>query len=339
MKKYLIPKEGNFSKANLHSHSVISDGADTPEHLKEEYKKMGYQVYAYTDHDVFIPHNDLTDDDFLALNGYEVEINDANVAYDCFERVRCCHLCFIALDRDMTEQVCLHRKWYMFGNAPKYARKMNWGSAPDYVREYNAGCINDMIRRAKAAGFFVSYNHPAWSMEYYPQYMSYDGFDALEIYNGGCIYSGFGDMNGRVYDEMLNGGKRPFVTGSDDNHPVPRPGDPSCECGSSFTMIKAKKLDYPSIADALKKGHFYASMGPEIKELTFENDVVTVECSPARTIELRTDIRSCMSVRPGAVPSTHAELPLHPYANYFRVVVTDERGRTAETHAYFRDEL
>jgi hypothetical protein len=146
-------------------------------------------------------------------------------------------------------------------------------------------------------------------------------------------------MNGRVYDEMLNGGKRPFVTGSDDNHPVPRPGDPSCECGRSFTMTKAKQLDYPSIADALKKGHFYASMGPEIKELTFENDVVTVECSPARTIELRTDIRSCMSVRPGAVPSTHAELPLHPYANYFRVVVTDERGRTAETHAYFRDEL
>ncbi len=338
MIKYLLPKDGTFYKANLHSHSVISDGADTPEHLKEEYKKMGYSIYAYTDHDVFIPHNDLTDDAFLALNGYEVEINEPGDDPD-YNTHRVCHMCFISLDRDKTEQVCLHRQWYMFANIPKNIGRMNWGDAPDYVREYTPECINDMIRRAKEAGFFVTYNHPAWSLEYYPQYMGYEGFDALEIYNGGCIYSGFNDRNGHVYDEMLNGGKRPFVTGSDDNHPVPRPGDPSCECGSAWTMIKAKKLDYPSVADALKKGHFYASMGPEIKELTYENGIITVECSPARTIELRTDVRACQSVRPALTPSTHGEFRLYPAAKYFRIVVTDERGLTAETHAYFTDEL
>ncbi len=39
MKKYLLPHEGNFYKANLHSHSTISDGNKTPEELKKIYEK------------------------------------------------------------------------------------------------------------------------------------------------------------------------------------------------------------------------------------------------------------------------------------------------------------
>ena len=67
MKKYLLPNEGNFYKANLHCHTVLSDGCWTPEKVKEEYAKMGYSIVAYTDHNVMVPHTELTDDDFLAL--------------------------------------------------------------------------------------------------------------------------------------------------------------------------------------------------------------------------------------------------------------------------------
>ena len=34
MKKYLLQENGNFYKANLHCHSIVSDGAFTPEELK-----------------------------------------------------------------------------------------------------------------------------------------------------------------------------------------------------------------------------------------------------------------------------------------------------------------
>lgn len=37
-RKYLITHEGNFYKANLHSHSTFSDGVLTPEQAKELYK-------------------------------------------------------------------------------------------------------------------------------------------------------------------------------------------------------------------------------------------------------------------------------------------------------------
>ena len=69
MKKILLDETLNFYRANLHCHSTISDGKKTPEELKEFYRSRGYSAIAYTDHNVFIPHNDLTDDSFVALNG------------------------------------------------------------------------------------------------------------------------------------------------------------------------------------------------------------------------------------------------------------------------------
>mgnify|MGYP002627168420 CR=1 FL=1 len=37
MKKYLLPAEGNFYKANLHCHTTVSDGHWEPRRVKEEY--------------------------------------------------------------------------------------------------------------------------------------------------------------------------------------------------------------------------------------------------------------------------------------------------------------
>ena len=34
MKRWLLPEEGSFYKANLHCHSTYSDGQLTPEELK-----------------------------------------------------------------------------------------------------------------------------------------------------------------------------------------------------------------------------------------------------------------------------------------------------------------
>ena len=50
MKKYLLPQEGIFFKANLHAHTTLSDGRLTPEQLKDFYLAHGYSIVAYTDH-------------------------------------------------------------------------------------------------------------------------------------------------------------------------------------------------------------------------------------------------------------------------------------------------
>ncbi|MBE6674237.1 MAG: PHP domain-containing protein, partial [Ruminococcaceae bacterium] len=62
MKKYIISPKLNWYRANMHCHTTVSDGSLTPEQVKEEYKKMGYSIVAYTDHEIIREHNDLTDD-------------------------------------------------------------------------------------------------------------------------------------------------------------------------------------------------------------------------------------------------------------------------------------
>lgn len=39
---YLLPQEGNVYKANLHCHTIHSDGHLTPEAVKAAYKEKGY---------------------------------------------------------------------------------------------------------------------------------------------------------------------------------------------------------------------------------------------------------------------------------------------------------
>ena len=67
MKKTLLTPSMGYYRANLHCHSTVSDGKKTPEELKEFYRSHGYSAVAFTDHQAFITHNDLTDDKFVAL--------------------------------------------------------------------------------------------------------------------------------------------------------------------------------------------------------------------------------------------------------------------------------
>ena len=66
--KYLISPEKKQYKANLHCHSVLSDGKKTPEELKEMYKARGYSILAITDHERPREHQALSGKDYGSSN-------------------------------------------------------------------------------------------------------------------------------------------------------------------------------------------------------------------------------------------------------------------------------
>lgn len=331
MKKILFGKDKGFYKANLHCHSTVSDGTKTPEELKEMYLKHGYSVIAFTDHDVLVPHSELNSEDFLALNGYEMEINDR--VSDNFNHCKTCHLCLIALDGDNLTQVCYHREKYLFGNSPKYRDKIKFdASKPDFEREYTPECINTIISEAKKAGFFVTYNHPVWSLESLNEYGKYTGMDAMEICNYSSFEQGYSEYNETRYDEMLCGGQRIYCVSTDDNHNYRN------DSFGGFTVINAPRLEYKAITDALSNGNFYASQGPEIKEIKYEDGKISVECSECRSIRLNTGIRRAVTLC-GEKAYTGAEFTVNPDDVYVRVTVTDFEGNHANSIAYFIDEL
>ncbi|MBE6713334.1 MAG: hypothetical protein E7580_07445 [Ruminococcaceae bacterium] len=337
MQKYLLPEKGTFYKANLHTHSTFSDGHLTPEEIKDYYRSHGYSILSCTDHDVFITHNELTDEDFLVLNGYELDVSQPeSEASPVTGGRKTCHMGFIATTPEMETPVCWHREKYIPVKAQPHKDKVKFDPAvPDYVRTYSAEGVSDMMRLGRENGFFVIYNHPTWSCEDYSDYMGYEHLHAMEIMNYTCIRAGFPEYNERVYDDLLRGGKRILCIGADDGHGT----GSMCGC---YMMVKAEKLEYRAVMDAIMKGDFYSSEGPEIKALYLEDGKVTVETSEVAEIRFTTGIRKAKRFVPGEdqpLACATYELPVDKDPYYFRITVTDKNGKHAYTNAYFLDEL
>lgn len=323
MRKYLIQENGNFYKANLHCHTNVSDGTLSPEDTKKMYMEHGYSIIAFTDHDFFHTHNDLTDDNFLALNGYEMAIHDIKEMDICpnpseklcFGYIKCCHFNMIASRNDMSEQPV--------------------GPSPSL--DYNVSAIKNMMKKGKDAGFFVVYNHPTWNSESYPEYMGYDYMDAIEMINYDCIASGFDERNPRVYDDMLKGGKKIGCIAADDNHNPPK------GFFGGYTMIKADSLDYNTVMNALYNKNYYCSeSGPAIKELYIEDGRVHIEFENARECFVTTAFRQwiedrCVYSEDGTL--THHSFEMNPNDLYFRFTVVGKDGKCSYTNAYFYEDI
>ncbi len=337
MKKILLPEENEnlkYYKANLHCHSTLSDGTKTPEQLKNDYKTHGYSVLAITDHEVFIPHSALGDEDFLMLNGYEIEASGTGG--------KTCHLCFVALSPDNTQEVCFSKP-YLWGNAKENAKLVNINKKESLLfRKYTAHGINKLIKTGKKYGFFVTYNHPTWSLESYPQYIRYKNADAMEITNYGCVVCGFDDDNGHAYDDMLRGGERLFCISTDDNHNIYPDSSPDCDSYGGYIMIASPSLKYEDITSALKSGMFYSSTGtyrhtgPEFHSIVLEDDTVTVKTSGVRSIAYIPCSRDCkMKNAADGECINEAAFKIKKNEKYFRLVITDSRGYKAYSNAFF----
>ena len=337
MKHYLLPEQGTFYKANLHCHSTISDGRKTVEELKEFYKSHGYSVLAYTDHDVFLHHHDLTDDQFLALGGFEVECNEPFKVRDR----KTTHLCFIAKSPDVVIQPCWNERYCDIPHGGNYKHLVQFDpSLPPFERSHTPECVNAMIKAGREGGFFVTYNLPTWSQEHYEDYSKYEGMHAMEIYNNDCHGIGYESYVPGIYDDMLLGGQKIFALATDDNHNKFPDDSPRCDSFGGFVMIKAEKLEYETITKALFDGNFYASQGPEIYDLYVEDEKIYVTCSDAAVISLNSGRRSAQVAHaPVGESIREAVFELRRDDPYFRITVTDKYGKHANTRAYFPEHL
>ncbi len=335
MKKYLLPHTGTFYKANLHCHTLASDGKLTHEEVKARYKAQGYSVLAYTDHNIMVDTSYLTDPDFLTLNGYEVNINMQ--PYQAPRGSRCsAEFNFIAPTPE-TKMLFFQEK-YLGGTEPEYEDKiMRDENEKPYERYYSPECVNDMIRIAREAGYYISYNHPLSSQENYLAYSRYKGMHSMEIYNHGSWYGNNTGYAPQVYDDILKTGNMIYCVATDDNHST-------FDNFGGYVMIRADKLDYSTIIEALKNGHFYASTGPEIHDVWYEDGYVHISCSPAQYISLNTGttFAKAKHAENGEL-LTEVSFKLHPLMKYVRFTVMDENKNLAWSNAYsikeFLDEI
>ncbi|MBR3836863.1 MAG: PHP domain-containing protein [Clostridia bacterium] len=338
MKKYLLPEKGKFYKANLHCHTTVSDGNRSPEKVKEIYQSQGYSIVAFTDHDVLISQSHLKDESFLPLNGLEVEI-PSPILPDSPKKRPWVHLCLIAKDENNLTMPFYHRSLYIkYNEAENRAKLIYREDEPDYVREWDVERINELIALAKERGFFVTYNHPAWSFEDATRLTQYRGLDAIEIFNSGSFVQGYEDNTPIHYSTMARHGIRLFPVAADDNHnknPFDHPANDAC---LGWVQIKAEKLEYSSVMRALEAGEFYASTGPEIYDVWTEDGRIHVRTSSAKMIAINCVGGRCSARHREDAPLTEASFELVKERGGVRVAVYDDNGGYATTRFYYPEE-
>ena len=312
-KIHILPEKGNFYKAALHGHSVLSDGALTKEEIKAIYKRDGFQVISYTDHRVYSLSSRLNEPDFLVLGGYELD-------YLCTEGRCAVHLCAIAKEPGAVAQ------------------------EPGYGELTEENLLKSVIA-LKENGFLVHLNHPVWSNMSMELMMLLSGWlDGIEVYNTlGARLEGYdGDLAYYAYFVRNRGRALPLMT--DDCHENPALGGQPTEYGKAFTMIKAPELTYTAITGALANGYAYSSNGPLIHAFYICDGKLCLDCSPVSDVYAIDAALCCPPEHRRHAEGdeiTHAEFDIQSFrrrSEYAWLRIRDAEGRFACLAPVYFDE-
>lgn len=283
---------GEWFKGNVHTHSVNSDGTKTPQELIEMYKRASYDFLSITDHSIVLDTCGLDGKGLLLVPGGEMCIgrSEADQFY---------HLVALGVE-------ALPFKDFDYNLDPQ--------EVIDYTNE---------------SGGIPIIAHPYWSGLNHGDLMKLKDYHGVEIFNTSCDYERNTGLSASHIDGMIAAGQEPYIYAVDDHHGAGRPQVPIDACGA-WISVKAESLTVNSILDAIKKGHFYSSTGPEIKDITIDQDgVVYVECSPVKYISFVSTPSLGMKFHAIDKPLTNAVYQGRPGETYVRVEVTDNEGRTA----------
>ena len=335
MKKVLIDPRLKWCKANLHCHTNQSDGFYTPSEIKKHYMEQGYSIVAFSDHEMIFDNSYLMDESFVALTATEYSISLPSP--NGFRDVVTIHMNLFSKDPHNLFHPGANLDTFSNKQKELFKEKYHMDIPCDnYQRVFTQESIQEVINRANSMGFLVQFNHPNWSLNIRDDYMNLKGLWALEIFNYLTEIETGAEYCPNIYDDMLRHGHKLYCTMGDDNHNYQGSFEGSF---GGITYIGVESLTYDNVYNAMKNGNLYCTMGPIIKELSYDNEkkIVHVECSEVVDIILVGYNRTFYHVY--GKDLTHAEFILNGQEKYFRIAIKDKYGRYGNTHAYYLDEL
>jgi hypothetical protein len=188
--------------------------------------------------------------------------------------------------------------------------------------------IQAAVDRMRTAQGLVMLAHPYWSGQMSKDLLGLQGCFGLEVYNGGCDVDDAKGFSAVHWDDLLASGRSFYGLAVDDAHW--RSGTKDAALG--WVWVRAAQLTQEAILDALAKGHFYASSGPEMHDLELDpvRHIVTVRCSPSTAIDfVGNGWRSHRVSAPRGQTLTEATYKLREDQTYVRVACQDEQGHWA----------
>ncbi|MBQ7591084.1 MAG: CehA/McbA family metallohydrolase [Clostridia bacterium] len=298
----LFETRASWHKANLHSHTTLSDGLLTAEQAAGLYRSHGYDVLAVTDHWLAGTPTS-ADGEFILLGGIELASN----SYMSEGSLECWHIVGLGVPEGF-------RQTLPRNDTPPQA----------------------LIDGIRSHGGFVILAHPAWSLNTAGQILTLSGIDAVEIWNtqSALPYNPDRADSSQILDAVFSAGMLMPLLASDDSHRYAR------EACRAATMISTDDFTPAGILSAIRAGKSYATTGPRFRQVEIDGGRVNVEtetpCTAACVMTNHPWMKGAVDCVFGSdgdpVERTSFSLATVENTSFIRVTVFDSLGRRAWTN-------
>lgn len=202
------------------------------------------------------------------------------------------------------------------------------GVSPDIADCWNPnGTPQQAIDSIRACGGRAVLAHPAWSLNTTELMCSFRGLSGVEIFNSvsSVPTNALRGDSAAMLDPVFANGQLLNCFANDDSHRY------EGECGMSATMLNTNDRSVAGILRAIDEGRFYATQGPEIRELSLTDGVVHIACSPAKYIIFYSNEVWIPNRTRAVEGQTSADYVVSPRESFVRVQVVAEDGKSAWT--------
>ena len=297
MKNIILADKKRY-KGNLHMHTTRSDGHWDPDAAIRIYQEHGYDFLALTDHrnpstgtkwDNSQDAEAVPSDHLLLLPGVEWDTGNGHTS-------PVYHIIGVGMDRE---------------TAPLYDNGL---PTPQTI-----------IDEIHAAGGQAILCHPAWSVMDPNEMYDLHGFMGCEIHNAvsGPPSNPERDDSSLYFDQWATHGLLVPAMAADDAHDYPH------DACISFLMLGAKSLCKKAVMEALIRGDYYATQGPQFTEIVREEEEIRVRCSADVTEAfIYTNWIWCPD-RYQKVTGGSFRYSVTPNDRYVRIEIRDGEGRRA----------
>jgi hypothetical protein len=299
----------NWYKGNIHTHTNVDGGDETPENVVRWYRRHGYDFLVLSD------HNHLTLLDYA----------DGR--------------------RKFKKPLMVPGEEVTLAQHPRGpAIHINGIGISHLVEPIDAGEIVPTIQAnvdaIVSAGGIASINHPNldWSFDH-NHIKQVRGASLLEVFNGHPCSNNDGAPGKFSYEEIWDGvlsaGRPIFGVATDDSHEYKDFHLMASNPGRGWVVVHAEELVSEAIVEGLASGNFYASTGVELTDLKSSSQLVSLRIEQQSSFIFTTTFigRDAKTY----AETTGLEASYEPMGSegYIRAVVKSSSGSKAWTQPVF----